>query len=118
MTDLSEITALREINAKLLAELKGLLAMVEGECPSLLEDHHQHVSITSVIAEAEKGTGVAEPFVCANCGSTTGVELESSRTAYAWDGQGVDPNANVPLCRPCAEQHHEYWDEQWANVPH
>lgn len=26
-----------------------------------------------------------------------------------------DPNAPVPLCRPCAKDHHEYWDEMWGN---
>lgn len=43
-----------------------------------------------------------------------GVELESSRTFYHWDGTGEDPNADVPLCRDCARMHHEYWDEMWS----
>lgn len=23
-------------------------------------------------------------------------------------------NAPVPLCRACAKEHHDYWDEMWA----
>jgi len=41
------------------------------------------------------------------------VQLESSRTMYDWDGKGLDPNADVPLCINCAEEHHKYWDERW-----
>lgn len=25
-----------------------------------------------------------------------------------------DPNADIPLCRGCAEDHHSNWDAQWA----
>jgi hypothetical protein len=63
--------------------------------------------------------------VCTRCGTTNGVELEDSRTAYSQpdldifdrlmlDGEPPpDPNAPVLLCRPCAKEHHEYWDEMW-----
>jgi len=51
--------------------------------------------------------------VCWRCNSMKDVRLESSRTACAWDGVGEDPNADVPLCRPCAEEHHYWWDAQW-----
>ena len=27
-----------------------------------------------------------------------------------------DPNAPSYLCRPCAKDHHEYWDEMWSHV--
>lgn len=37
----------------LLYELRDLLAMVEGECPSLLEDHHQWVTVTEAIKKGE-----------------------------------------------------------------
>lgn len=50
------------------------------------------------------------------CGETEGVQLEPSRTAYHWDGKGEDPNRPVALCRPCAEAHHEHWDEMWRMV--
>jgi hypothetical protein len=73
---------------------------------------------------------------CERCGSTEGVELESARTAYVrackadrcsvdilvrpckadcphWPKE--DPNAPVLLCRPCALDHHEYWDGMWAD---
>lgn len=26
-----------------------------------------------------------------------------------------DPNAPIPLCRPCAAEHHAEWDERWAD---
>lgn len=54
---------------------------------------------------------------CKYCGSEEGVCLESARTAYHWDGKGEDPNAPVPLCRPCAKEHHDHWDDMWSNVP-
>jgi len=25
-----------------------------------------------------------------------------------------DPNADIPLCRSCAEAHHEEWNNRWA----
>jgi len=55
---------------------------------------------------------------CCHCGSTVEVLLESSRTAYCWDGKGKDPNAPMPLCRECAKEHHAYWDDMWSNVSH
>jgi hypothetical protein len=65
-----------------------------------------------------------DSLVCSRCGSTEGVELEDSRTCYQpkpktyWDhllGQEPeDPNKPVPLCRECAEMHHEFWDAQWS----
>jgi hypothetical protein len=53
-------------------------------------------------------------LACLACGATYGVELESSRTRFPWNGVSVDPNARIPLCRPCAKEHHAYWDERWA----
>lgn len=46
-----------------------------------------------------------------------GVLWESSRTRYHWDGTGEDPNRDQALCRECAVDHHEYWDDMWSNVP-
>ena len=52
--------------------------------------------------------------------------MESSRTMYeepqlnAWDRIRLDgdpppdPNADIPLCRECAAEHHAGWDERWA----
>jgi hypothetical protein len=51
---------------------------------------------------------------CIGCGSFDGVASEESRTRYEWDGQGVDPNRSIPLCRPCASMHHQNMDDQWA----
>jgi len=53
---------------------------------------------------------------CAHCGSKEGVELESSRTAYPKKEEEPDPNAPIPLCRKCAKEHHEYWNEMWLNA--
>lgn len=57
--------------------------------------------------------------------------LQDSRTMYSHPpmtrqdiialGGGVegvdprpDPNAPIPLCPGCAEDHHKYWDDTWA----
>jgi hypothetical protein len=60
---------------------------------------------------------MVDPLACDRCGSTEGVEMESSRTAYNippktyWDHlleqEPEDPNTPVPLCR-------EFWDAQWS----
>lgn len=52
------------------------------------------------------------------------VELEPSRTCYASVTQTrieriledpiQDPNAPIPLCRGCAIDHHQFWDDVWA----
>jgi hypothetical protein len=55
-----------------------------------------------------------DPCVCERCEATEGVKTHSSRTAYHWNGEGEDPNRDVNLCAPCAEEHHAYWDERWA----
>lgn len=58
------------------------------------------------------------PICCLGCDTTVGVELECSRTAYPYDGQigdANDPNNPIPLCRDCAKQHHEEWDDRWAD---
>jgi hypothetical protein len=73
------------------------------------------------IAMLESGQGDYER-VCETprCGATVGVELESGRTAYHYEGvpgAPEDPNRPLWLCRPCAEEHHDYWDEMWSNVP-
>lgn len=55
---------------------------------------------------------------CDHCDSTEGVEMESSRTAYHYTGEpgsADDPNKPVPLCPPCADDHHSYWDSLWDN---
>lgn len=52
----------------------------------------------------------AQPDACEGS-----VEMESSCTAYYWDGKGADPNASIPLCRFHAKEHHEYWAEMWAD---
>lgn len=58
-----------------------------------------------------------ERLVCAECGSTKDVKMESSRTAYHFTGipgSAEDPNKAIPFCRECAKIHHEYWDGMWA----
>jgi hypothetical protein len=56
---------------------------------------------------------IGVPGVCLRCEATEGVELEDSRTQYDWDGEGRNPNAPIPLCKKCAEVHHEEWDSRW-----
>lgn len=61
----------------------------------------------------------AEPvrLQCLNCETTTSVEMENARTAYHFEGllgSPDDPNRPIPLCRACAKEHHEYWDEMWT----
>ncbi len=51
---------------------------------------------------------------CLCCETAENVKMESSRTAYSWDGVGENPNADIPLCTGCAIDHHKYWDEMWA----
>jgi len=66
--------------------------------------------------------------VCQHCATHAGldatyqcrdqdIQLEPSRTAYPWDGQGEDPNRPIPLCRPCAEEHHKHWDAMGGQAP-
>lgn len=53
---------------------------------------------------------------CECCHSFRGVELESGRTAYHYEGPYDvfnDPNRAVGLCRGCAKDHHEHWDAMW-----
>jgi len=55
---------------------------------------------------------------CEVCGTTEGVQLECSRTAYHYEGkldEAEDPNRQVALCRPHAEEHREHWDSMWAD---
>ena len=55
---------------------------------------------------------------CACCGSTNGVEMERSCTAYPFDGKindPDDPNRPIPLCRACAPEHYAHWDAMWAD---
>ncbi len=51
---------------------------------------------------------------CMRCGTIKGVLWEPARTAYYWDGTGEDPNAPLPLCGACEQEHTEYWDHMWA----
>lgn len=76
---------------------------------SLLED-------TDFIRSRKGKIAIEEGRGCARCGATEGVELEDSRTQYHYEGEPgseEDPNKPIPLCRLCAIEHHEYWDEMW-----
>lgn len=67
---------------------------------------------------------------CERCGKTGGVRLEDARTNYVREPPTVwqriqaadggltpsmmdDPNKPLALCRACAKEHHDYWDERW-----
>ena len=47
---------------------------------------------------------------CERCGYLWGVTYEPCRTQYADEKMNVEPK----LCRSCAQEHHDYWDERWA----
>ena len=51
-----------------------------------------------------------------DCGGD--VLMEDSRTQYHYEGEkGAegDPNKDIPLCRLHAKEHHEHWNEMWAD---
>lgn len=50
---------------------------------------------------------------CAKCGLAEGVRNTPSFTAYYWDGTGLNPNRDVPLCPECAIENEEYWKAMW-----
>lgn len=61
---------------------------------------------------------------CTACGEVEGVMMHPSHTAYHVPvatrfervlGERENPNADVPLCSPCAEEHHTYWNGRWAD---
>lgn len=74
----------------------------------------------------------SETKKCEGCTEkSSGVEYERSRTMYAkpqlgaWkrlllDEEGLgevpDPNQASWLCRSCAKDYHEYWNDMWSNV--
>lgn len=74
-----------------------------------------------------EGVMPKRPKKCVYCGTTELVFSEPSRTNYEtpilsrWErlqqkdplAKPKDPNASISLCRPCAEMHHDYWDELW-----
>ena len=53
---------------------------------------------------------------CLGCGSTEGVEMRSSMTAYHWEGAWDDPenpNRPWPGCPHCAEDYRLQMQSQW-----
>lgn len=50
---------------------------------------------------------------CLGCGTTEGVEMRSSMTAYHWDGTGEDPNRPWPGCERCGEDYFRDMQAQW-----
>lgn len=51
----AQLEALRAINDDLLEALKHLYALVQGECPRLLEDNHHDTMVRAAIAKATGG---------------------------------------------------------------
>lgn len=51
---------------------------------------------------------------CENCGGFWRLTDTPGMTAYAWDGQGEDPNRRRNFCEPCSEYYVECWEAQWA----
>ena len=50
---------------------------------------------------------------CEACGRPDGVQAEPTRTAYYFEPGEPDPNVGAQLCRDCARDYHEQWDEAW-----
>lgn len=70
------------------------------------------------ITEEDVATILLSLSDCEQCGSSEGVEAESSRTQYHFDGEigsPEDPNRDIRYCRACAKEHHEYWDSMWSD---
>lgn len=68
-------------------------------------------ALGGVTAEPDGGS-----LRCMNCGAVDSVDMRPSYTAYHWNGEGDNPNADVPLCPDCFEEHREYWSEMWSHA--
>ena len=55
------VTVPREVLANAVSELKSLLAMCEGEVPSLLEDHFSYPKIVDAIEAGETALSSSDP---------------------------------------------------------
>lgn len=91
------------MNLYLLCFLSGILAFYVRK---VFADHFEAVFVWKIWPRCER------------CATIFGLELESSRTLYNFDGDWFSPkNPNRPqlLCRCCAEEHHDYWDGMWAD---
>jgi hypothetical protein len=83
-----------------------------------------HARFRALLNEASVESDRGRFYSCAMCdfhnapseNRNNDVQLESSRTRYPRNPKepDVDPNAPIPLCRPCAKEHHERWDAEWA----
>ena len=63
-------------------------------------------------------------FDCTYCRATEGVRIETAQTAYdtsyprtrferILEPEPESPNIDLPMCRDCAADYHEYWTEMW-----
>jgi hypothetical protein len=53
---------------------------------------------------------------CEACGTTLGVHMHPSMTAYHFEGEigsPEDPNRPLPLCDNCGEDYRTFWESQW-----
>lgn len=74
-------------------------------------DHLIDIGYYDITPEQERER---EALRCLRCDTAEGVEMRPSYTAYHWNGEGENPNADVPLCSDCFEEHREYWNEMWS----
>jgi len=49
---------------------------------------------------------------CECCGAADPTVVPAM-TAYAWDGQGSDPNRDLSLCDQCRVDYQDHWNEMW-----
>jgi hypothetical protein len=83
----------------------------------VIANHTTPRAVTAARGEGGMGmmTDERTAAACQSCGSISNVHLEPSQTAYPWDGTGVDPNRDLPLCESCGKEYRERWEERWAD---
>lgn len=68
-------------------------------------------AIRATVAQLSSGVhGPTFAGKCEHCETETTVSMQSCRTAYADDSL----NAGMVLCKDCAKEYHDYWDEMWS----
>jgi hypothetical protein len=77
-------------------------------------DHLIDIGYHDITPEQEREIEDANALKCLRCETSEAVEMRPSYTAYHWNGEGQNPNADVPLCPACFEEHREYWNEMWS----
>lgn len=65
------------------------------------------------------GLVAGDGVLCESCGADGGehiIRWEDGRTMYVPTLEDPFPNKPVALCQPCADEHHEHWDDMFAEA--